>query len=340
MTHVASFIKTLCKNLHCIEQYYTGIALKITSQDVAYVAVFTAFSAIIIKMLPGIPIVGTPGANIKFDAVVAPIYGLVIGPYLGFAAALFGGLITANSPFDVLTSFSPAVSALVAGLLTQKSIVNPENRIKGWMGAAGVLSVLVLGWFFTDVGQQAPFYPILHIAGIIMILATRGWPAKVFEKEEIAERKWQTKTIYLIAGIVVMIVAFMFNKPYLSDLWVLEYVSLPMFVIGGVITVYSLFGLGKYSFALSIAIASYCGIIADHMLGNLVFIESVNIFIPFSWLEQNVLIPLQLPSIASLFMYMVPVSTVERILFTIVATIIGMGLILALRKTNLLTRKL
>jgi hypothetical protein len=37
---------------------------------------------------------------------------------------------------------------------------------------------------------------------------------------------------------------------------------------------------------------------------------------------------------------MVPVSTVERILFTIVATIIGMGLILALRKTNLLTRKL
>jgi len=137
-----------------------------------------------------------------------------------------------------------------------------------------------------------------------------------------------------------MIVAFMFNKPYLSDLWVLEYVSLPMFVIGGVITVYSLFGLGKYSFAFSIAIASYCGIIADHMLGNLVFIESVNIFIPFSWLEQNVLIPLQLPSIASLFMYMVPVSAVERILFTIVATIIGMGLILALRKTNLLTRKL
>ncbi len=314
--------------------------MKITSQDIAYVAVFTAFSAIIIKMLPGIPIVGTPGANIKFDAVVAPIYGLVIGPYLGFVAALFGGLITANSPFDVLTSFSPAVSALVAGLLTQKGVVDSGNRIKGWMVASGVLSVLVLGWYLTDVGRQAPFYPILHIAGIILILATRGWPAKVFKNEEIAEKKWQTKTFYLIVGIVVMIVAYMFNRPYLSDLWVLEYLSLPMFVIGGIIVVYSLFGLGKYSFSLSIGIASYCGIIADHMLGNLVFIESVNIFIPFSWLEQNVLIPLQLPNIASLFMYMIPVSAVERILFTIVAIIIGMGLILALRKTNLLTRKL
>jgi hypothetical protein len=36
---------------------------------------------------------------------------------------------------------------------------------------------------------------------------------------------------------------------------------------------------------------------------------------------------------------MIPVSAVERILFTVVATILGVGLILAIRKANLVTRK-
>jgi hypothetical protein len=39
-------------------------------------------------------------------------------------------------------------------------------------------------------------------------------------------------------------------------------------------------------------------------------------------------------------MYMIPISALERILFTIVAAIIGIGLILALRRANLVTRKL
>jgi hypothetical protein len=157
---------------------------------------------------------------------------------------------------------------------------------------------------------------------------------------EIEARKWHVKPAYLLVGLVTWVVAYMFTRPYSSDVWILSYLSLPMFLVGGILAVYGLFGLGRSSFILSVSIASYCGIIADHMLGNLAFIASINVFIPLPAIEDGFLKPLGLPNIPALFMYIVPVSAVERILFTIIATIIGIGLILALRKANLSIRKL
>ena len=313
---------------------------KLSSRDVAFVAIFAAFSAIVIRILPGIPIVGVSGTSIKFDAILAPIYGLIIGPYLGFLAALIGGLVTAGTPFDIFTSFAPAVSALTAGFLTQKNLGNNDkNPIKGWMAASAVLGLLIVGWYGTDVGQKAPFYPILHIAGFALILVTRGWLARVFNEAKVELESWHIKPPYLLGGIVTIVVAYMLTRPYATDLWALPYLALPLFLIGGITIVYALLGIGRKPFGLAVSIASYCGIIADHMLGNLVFIGAINIFIPFSVVDEYFLKPLNLPDIPTLFMYMIPVSAVERILFTLVATILGVGLILALKRANLLPRK-
>ena len=311
----------------------------LSARDVAFLASFAALSVVVIEVLPGIPIVGVPGSNIKFDAVLAPIYGLVIGPYLGFLAALLGGWITAGSSFSILTSFSPAVSALVAGFLTQNTMRGNGGRIKGWMLASATLGFLILGWYLTDVGRQAPFYPILHAAGLVAVLASRNWIADRFSEEKVERKGWQVKSIPLLAGIIIIVVAYMLARPYSADLWVLPYLSLPMFLVSGILIVYSLFSIVRSTFVLAVSLASYCGIIADHMLGNLIFIQAVNILIPFSVIEDYFLKPFGLPDVPSLFMYMVPVSALERITFTIVAAILGVGLILALRRANLLTRK-
>jgi hypothetical protein len=69
---------------------------------------------------------------------------------------------------------------------------------------------------------------------------------------------------------------------------------------------------------------------ADHMLGNLAFINSINLFVPLS----------EIPGIPALFMSLIPVSTVERLLLTVIGTILGVGLVLTLRRTNLFPRKL
>jgi len=313
---------------------------KVSARDAAFVAVFAALSAVVIEVFPGIPIVGVSGSNIKFDAVLAPIYGLVIGPYLGFLAALIGGLITAGSPFSILTSFSPAVSAMVAGFLTQRDAGSNGSRIKGWMLASLVLGLLIAGWYLTGVGQRAPFYPILHIAALVMVLVTRNWTADRFREAGTDGKGWTVKPVFLLAGVIIIVVAYMFTKPYSSDVTILPYVSLPMFLVGGTVVVYSLFGLARSSFVSAVFIANYCAVIADHMLGNLIFISTVDILIPLSVIEEYFLKPLGLPDVSALFMYMIPVSAIERILFTVVATILGVGLILALRRGNLLTREL
>lgn len=311
-----------------------------STKDVAFVAIFASLSVVVIRLVPGIPIIGVSDASIKFDAALAPIYGLVVGPYLGFLAALIAGLITAGSPFSVLTSFAPAVSALVAGLLTQKYYRNWESKMKGWMLAAIVLGILVLGWYTSWVGQRALLYPLLHLGGLFAIIITRGWTAKSFKEGKIQrEERWQTKPYYILFGILIIVVGYIFTRPYLSEVLILPYLSLPFCLFGGIAILYGIFGKGKGQFVSAICLASYCGIIADHMLGNLIFIHTIDVFIPLQIVEEFFLQPYGLPDVPSLFMYMIPVSFIERIIFTAIAAILGVGLILALWKANLFPRK-
>jgi len=314
-------------------------SLKLTTRNVTFLAIFSALSVIIIKFIPGIPIVGVPDSSIKFDAAIAPIYGMIIGPYLGFLAALIGGLLTSGSPFSFLTSFSPAVSAMIAGFLTSDRVTE-RVKIPGWIAAATILGALIVGWYLTWVGMQAPLYPILHLAGLFAILITRNWIAKSFTEIGLKKEGWQFKPNHIFLGIILIACAYLFSKPYISEeIWILPYLSLPLYIISAVFILYGIFGGGKYSFISSTFLASYCGIIADHMLGNLIFIGVIDIFISLEDIQNYFLDPLGLPNVPSLFMYMIPVSAAERLLMTIIATIFGLGLLMALYRAGLLSRK-
>nr|NIQ07459.1 hypothetical protein [Candidatus Korarchaeota archaeon] len=242
-------------------------SLRLSTRNVAFLAIFIALSVIVIRFVPGIPIVGVPGSEIKFDVAIAPIYGMVIGPYLGFLAALIGGLLTSGSPFTFLTSFAPAISALVAGFLTHKKIAD-GIEVPGWIAAASILGLLIAGWYLTWVGRQAPLYPIIHLAGFFAILITRRWTAKSFDEIGLQKVEWQFRSNYILLGIIVIACAYLFSKPYVSEyLWVLPYFSIPLYIIAAILILYGVFGRGKYSFVSSTFLASYCGIVSDHMLG-------------------------------------------------------------------------
>jgi len=313
--------------------------MKLSTRDVAFTAIFAALTVIICKTIPGIPIVGVPEANIKFDAAIAPIYGMIIGPYLGFLAALLGGLIAAGNAFSILTSFCPAVSALVAGFLTRGK--GKQIRVPGWILASIVLGLLIAGWYTTWVGQQAPLYPILHFAGLFAILVTRDWTANAFGEVGLSKSgSWQVRPGYILCGFLAVAFAYMFSKkPYSEWAGVLPYLSLPLYLFAGVLILYGIFGGGKVSFTSSVFLASYCGIISDHMLGNIIFVNVINILIPMNVVQDYFLKPLGLPDVPSLFMYMIPISAIERILFTVIATLFGAGLVLALYRARLLPRK-
>ena len=307
------------------------IKLKLSARDVAFVGVFAALSVVVIRVIPGFPIIGLSESQIKFDAAIAPIYGLILGPYLGSLAAFIGGIVLANSWFSVLTSFAPAVSALVAGLLTQKSYTSTSRRFPGWAAAAIILGLLILGWYATWVGQNALLYPLLHLSALLTILVFRGHIAKAFKNSEETRKGWSFKPNYILLGIVVIVLAYILPKPYLSEIEALSYLSLPLYFLAGALILHGIFGgeEGKVNFVAAVAVSTYAGIIADHMIGNLAYISLIGIVFPPEWL----------PSTPVLFMSILPVSVVERLVFTAIATVFGVGLVLALRRAGLFPRK-
>jgi len=303
--------------------------LKLSSRDVALMAVFAALSAIVVKVVPGIPIIGVSGASIKFDGALAPIYGMILGPYLGFLAGLVGGLIVADQPFSVLTSLATAISAFVAGFLVQSVHASEEKRIHGWMIASAVVGLLILGWYATGVGRLLPFYPVLHLAGLLIILVGRGKIAKAFEKDGESGGSWQPKPYVLLFGILVFVLGYIFSKLYLVQVEIISYFSLPLYIVGGVAIVYGLLGSRvREKFVIAIVLASYCGIIADHMVGNLFFIQFAN---PFWGLSAEF--------VRLAFIEAAPISVVERLLFTTIATVVGVGLISSIRRAGLYLKK-
>ncbi len=175
-------------------------------------------------------------------------------------------------------------------------------------------------------------YPILHISALLAILVVRGRIATAFKSNEGTKKGWNVKPNYILLGIVVMVLAYILPKPYLSGIEVLPYLSLPLYFLGGIFVLHGIFGgeEGKGNFVAAVCLASYCGIIADHMVGNLAFISLINIVFPLE----------DLPHVPTLFMSVLPISVVERLVFTAIATVFGVGLILALRRSGLLPRKL
>ncbi|MFB3889701.1 MAG: ECF transporter S component [Candidatus Bathyarchaeia archaeon] len=95
---------------------------RITTRHVALVAIFAAMYYVLSFIAPiqiPVPSIGT--MEISFAALIASIFGLVLGPYLGAGAALLGASVTWSltgmSPYGLPFLLSPVLNALVTGLI-------------------------------------------------------------------------------------------------------------------------------------------------------------------------------------------------------------------------------
>ncbi len=249
--------------------------MKISTKNITLTAVFAGVFYIL-STLPGIPIIGAAG---KIDLVLAalgPIYGTILGPWLGGIAAFLGAIISWWLPpgtpgiSGLVMTPCPLIGALVAGGLSTRKY---EDR--GWIISLVVMGALVLGWYATWVGMAAPLYPIMHMVALSIILLFR---------HNISELIWSEN---------------------------------------------------KAKSTLGVTLASYCGVMADHMAGNLIFINTLGIVFSWEGIEKW-LQSLGLPDIPSLFMYMLPISASERAIILVAAIIIGSALLIALRKARLI----
>jgi len=233
--------------------------LKVTTRDIALTASMAAFY-VVLSRLPGFPVIGAERAKIGIVSSVVPIFGFLLGPWLGASAAFFGGVVSrvlfGAGPFTWMTLPAMPLSAFTAGCLSRRKI----GVLKGWVGAALVLGVLIFSWYGTWVGQAVLVFPLLHWVALAVILIFRGW------------------------------LAFFVQRGVGSELTV------------------------------SVALGGFSATMATQMYGTLAFIAAAELGV------------IKIPLDAAFFFGLIPVVAVERLIIAAITTVLGVPILLALRR--------
>jgi uncharacterized membrane protein len=123
--------------------------VKVSTRHLSLIAVFAALYYALSIVSPFVPAIGIPEIKIQLEAAIASIFGLVLGPYLGFFAGLVGAFVAwvlppgSMSPFGLPFLLSPALNALVVGLI----------YFKKWKHAFAVLGLLIVTFLFLPPSQ-------------------------------------------------------------------------------------------------------------------------------------------------------------------------------------------
>ena len=203
-----SFIAVRCKKLHSNAKNSTVTTMFNPAQrtqrtkQIALLTIFTALY-IVLRFIPYSLVIGGAGGYLSFSDFLAPIIGILLGPYFGGLAVLLGNFgalgfgrapVFAAAPFlDFLPDFVAAVSV---GFLMQR---------KWWPVVA--LNAGLLALFFIDpltsifvtipgTSISIPF-AWLHIAAFIVLLSPLGrWAGKWVATS--------AKTQLVAAGLVIL----------------------------------------------------------------------------------------------------------------------------------------
>lgn len=112
-------------------------------------AVFAGLYYVLSLILPSLYAIGVPNLQISLEALIASIYGLVLGPYLGMLAALIGVGVTwilppsSSSLYGAPFLLSPPLNALVVGLVYYRK----------WKWAFVLFSLLIVTFLFLPPSQ-------------------------------------------------------------------------------------------------------------------------------------------------------------------------------------------
>jgi ECF transporter S component (folate family) len=117
---------------------------KVTTRQIALMAIFAALYYVLSLIAPiriPAPTIGT--LEISFAALIATVFGIILGPYLGSAAALLGASVswalTGMTPYGLPFLLAPVLNAFVSGMIFYKK----------WKWSMLVFVVLAVVFLFT-----------------------------------------------------------------------------------------------------------------------------------------------------------------------------------------------
>ncbi|MEM2917582.1 MAG: ECF transporter S component [Candidatus Bathyarchaeia archaeon] len=171
---------------------------KLTARHLALIAVFAALYYVLSIISPYVPAIGVPDLKIKLEALIASVFGLVLGPYLGFLAAFVGAFVAwvlppgSMSPYGAPFLLSPPLNALAVGFIFYRK----------WKHAFLTLSILIVAFLFLPPCQPLTEFWYVGVAvvwdKIIALLLII--PSAKFAKS-LSSPKWVSVLYFLIAFI-------------------------------------------------------------------------------------------------------------------------------------------
>ena len=146
---------------------------------IAIISIFTALY-VVLRIIPTVPMIGGSG-SFSLSDVIAPIYGLILGPYLGGLSVIIGSFLAmfGKPPVFLGLDFLPAtVAAFSVGLLMKRK----------WMPVIGLNVVLLLAFLVhpnTSIFVNVPLSNIMiplpfawvHIVALLVLISPLGHKA-------------------------------------------------------------------------------------------------------------------------------------------------------------------
>jgi hypothetical protein len=149
--------------------------ISVRTKTVASIAVFSALY-MILRLIPTVPMIGGVGTFSASD-VIAPLYGVILGPYVGGFSVFLGTFLAIalgrSVSFMFLDFLTATINAVALGLLMRRK----------WVPVVVLYGVLLLAFFvnpltllFVPLGNTNISFPFawLHIVAFIVLLSPLG----------------------------------------------------------------------------------------------------------------------------------------------------------------------
>jgi uncharacterized membrane protein len=145
---------------------------------IAFVSIFTALYTVL-RLIPTVPMIGSSGNWFSVSDVIAPLYGIILGPYIGGLSIMIGTFLAMAMGRPVsfmLLDFLPAtVAAVSLGLILKRK----------WMPVIALNIVLLVAFLihpntsiFVNVPLSGTTIPLpfawLHIVALAILVSPLG----------------------------------------------------------------------------------------------------------------------------------------------------------------------
>lgn len=145
--------------------------MKLSTREISLLTILAAFYYLS-SLLPGVPIIGIPEPKIELEATIASIFGIIVGPYLGFLAGLVGAVTAwilppgSTNPLSAPFILCPAVNALVTGFIFKNSKLSTQSLVfrRGGVIALAILGTLNIVFWITPPCQPIEKYYYVGLA--------------------------------------------------------------------------------------------------------------------------------------------------------------------------------